>query len=868
MASLAVAAVVISRGNAETLNQTLSALQHQTFPLEQVVVVESSDSEQCLELARSFGFAVVASQTDKQGAAIEAGIRAFQGSPSWLWILHHDTAPEANALEQLSRAAEISPSVAVIGPKLLDWDHPIQIRQLGITTTALSRPFTLVEDEYDQGQFDTRGDTLAVSTAGMLVAMGLWQKTGGINDSSPSYAQDIEFCIKARAMGFRVIVEPSAKVRNSGALTSNLHPARKLFGGRAEALAKAHTHLATILWPGFLLPLLYLAMPFVAVASIPLNLVQKRPARIIGQFTAWLYSWFTIGKRLAARKSVRQFGSLASLSQLYATREQISQRRSKRFEEEPEPESRSVGIWESKSIWLALLPLAAGFSLFPQGAIYSERLIPLGRTLDSIWLATGASTLSYLDGVRLPSDPFNWFLALVAVVWPGTPSDGLAWFILVAPALAFIGTWLLAGAITDRIWVRNALALSFSLAAPILGIQREAGVVELVVVAFLPWTLYFLTKAAYAFNLSRAWRWLGLAGLAGSLIAVSSPVLFGFLVLVSIGLGAQRIRRLGVVIWFFLPGTALLAPWLQFVVSEGGLAFVSVASTAQLGPIELYQDPVWLAVLVAAGVLGLLGAMSRLSVGIPLLILSLALLYASSYQPIAGSQVLLIGLLLTLLLLIGLGLNEVSSSKLRLAGAIALIASALASGVLFGTAQPRSYEFGVERQVPALVLAASDVSEGTRTLALDLTSSELEAELVWGDGRTLEERSVLYQYFRPSTDIDAQLAQLGGSLIAGNPEGVAQLNAVLGVDFVLLQGEGEFAQQAKVALDSMTILQPAGQTAFGQLWSFVEPNEGPSIYLAPNPLRQLQLAMLLAFALLAIPTPGSITGRRAVKRSK
>jgi len=195
-----------------------------------------------------------------------------------LWILHHDTAPEANALEQLSRAAEISPSVAVIGPKLLDWDHPIQIRQLGITTTPLSRPFTLVEDEYDQGQFDTRGDTLAVSTAGMLVAMGLWQKVGGINDSSPSYAQDIEFCIKARAMGFRVIVEPSARVRNSGALTSNLHPARKLFGGRAEALSKAHTHLATILWPAFLIPLLYLAMPLVAVASVPLNLIQKRPA--------------------------------------------------------------------------------------------------------------------------------------------------------------------------------------------------------------------------------------------------------------------------------------------------------------------------------------------------------------------------------------------------------------------------------------------------------------------------------------------------------------------------------------------------------------------------------------------------------------
>ena len=266
--------------------------------------------------------------------------------------------------------------------------------------------------------------------------------------------------------------------------------------------------------------------------------------------------------------------------------------------------------------------------------------------------------------------------------------------------------------------------------------------------------------------------------------------------------------------------------------------------------------------------LALAGAMLRLSVGIPLLILSLAMLFASSYQPVAGSQVLLVGLLLTLLLLIGLGLDAVSSARLRVVGSMALIASALASGVLFGSIQPRGYEFGIERQVPALVLAASDVSTGTRTLVLDLSTTEVSAELVWGDGQSLEERSVLYGFFRPVGYLDAQLAQLGGSLVAGNPEGVAQLNAVLGADFVLLQGEGEFAQQVKVAIDSMTILQPVGETGFGQLWSLVESNAGPDVYLAANPLRELQLSLLAAFALLAIPTPGSITGRRSLRRSK
>ena len=868
MASLTVAAVVISRGNVETLNQTLLALQNQSHPLQQVVVVETTEDQGSIELAKSFGFAVISAAAKKQGAAIASGIAAFQGDPSWLWILHHDTAPEERALAELSKAAEISPSVAVIGPKLLDWDHPIQIRQLGLTVTRNSRPFTLVEDEYDQGQFDTTGDTLAVSTAGMLVAMGLWQKTGGIDDDSPSYAQDIEFCIKARAMGFRVIVEPDAKVRSAGALTTNLHPAKKLFGGRSEALSKAHTHLATILWPGWLLPFLYLAMPLIAAASIPLNLVQKRPARILGQFSAWLYSWFTLGKRLGARRRVRSLGSLASLPQLYATREQISQRRSRRFEEEPEPESKSAGIWESKSIWLAILPLVAGFGLIPQGAIYAERLVPLGRSWDSIWSATANQNAQYLNGVSLPSDPFNWFFALIAAIWPGSPSEGLGWFLLLAPALAFIGSWLLVSGLSSSAWVKNAIALSYSLAAPVLLMQRDALVVELVVHAFLPWTIYFLVKAAFAFNLSRAWRWLGLAGLSGALIAISSPVLFGFLLLFSIGLGAQRVRRLGVVIWFFVPGAALLAPWIEFTLRNQAFEFLTVTSSAAAPTIAFYENAVWLYPLLGFALLALIGSVFRLQIALPLWVMALALLFASSFQPLAGSQGLLIGLLLTLLVLIGVGLDTLSRASVRVVGASLMIVSALASGVLFGTLQPKNFEFGAERQVPALVLAQSDVEAGTRTLVVDLVSGDIEIDYQWGDGRSQEEISLLYQFFRPQGEIDSQIAQLAGSLIAGNPAGVRELNQVLGVDFVLLVGDGELARQAAVALDSMTILQPSGETSFGQLWAFIDQAELQVADSEPNPLRQLQLATLAAFALLAIPTAGSITGRRRVRSVK
>ncbi|MGA1620525.1 MAG: glycosyltransferase family 2 protein, partial [Aquiluna sp.] len=216
MSSLSVAAIVVSHAAGEYLEKTLQDLANQTHQLQQVVVVDTAGDEQAVALASSHGFSLIQPGDLKLGAAIDAGIMALGASPSWIWILHDDSAPEPQALERLARAAEISPSVAVIGPKLLSWEKPIEIQQMGLTLTQTGKPFLLVSREYDQGQHDSTGDTLAVSTAGMLVSLGLWQKLGGLNDASPVFAQDLEFCLKARASGFRVIVEASARVHHAG----------------------------------------------------------------------------------------------------------------------------------------------------------------------------------------------------------------------------------------------------------------------------------------------------------------------------------------------------------------------------------------------------------------------------------------------------------------------------------------------------------------------------------------------------------------------------------------------------------------------------------------------------------------------------
>ena len=61
-----------------------------------------------------------------------------------MWILHDDSAPDTRALENLLREVELGPSVAIVGPKQVDWDNPRIISQLGLTLTRGGKLFSRV----------------------------------------------------------------------------------------------------------------------------------------------------------------------------------------------------------------------------------------------------------------------------------------------------------------------------------------------------------------------------------------------------------------------------------------------------------------------------------------------------------------------------------------------------------------------------------------------------------------------------------------------------------------------------------------------------------------------------------------------------
>ncbi|WP_407341786.1 glycosyltransferase family 2 protein [Pengzhenrongella phosphoraccumulans] len=203
-----ITAVVVTRGVTPYLRETLTALGAQTRIAARVVIVDAAlrhpgelPADDVAQLAarilspvgtdlrvvdepgaRTFGHAVrgaLGQLARSDGAPAAGGAATAPGRTGWLWLLHDDCAPEPAALDELVRAVEHSPSVALAGVKQRSWTDPALLLELGVTTSRLGRRMTGIEEgEVDQGQHDGRDDVLGVGLAGALVRRDVWEALG------------------------------------------------------------------------------------------------------------------------------------------------------------------------------------------------------------------------------------------------------------------------------------------------------------------------------------------------------------------------------------------------------------------------------------------------------------------------------------------------------------------------------------------------------------------------------------------------------------------------------------------------------------------------------------------------------------------
>ncbi|MFC8665560.1 glycosyltransferase [Streptomyces sp. NPDC057199] len=256
-----VTAVLVSHDGARWLPDALAGLLGQERPVQNAVaadtgsaddsarlVTDALGADRVLHLARRTGFGQAVEEAARTAGVLTPDDLPYLKRPSgwdpvtrtwrddaydmpelphgepeqWLWLLHDDCAPEADALAQLLRVVEnereLGKEVAIVGPKLRGWYDRRQLLEVGVTIAHSGRRWTgLDRREQDQGQHDHVRPVLAVSTAGMLIRRDVFEELGGFDRRLPLMRDDIDLCWRAQAAGHRVLVAPEAVVRHAEA---------------------------------------------------------------------------------------------------------------------------------------------------------------------------------------------------------------------------------------------------------------------------------------------------------------------------------------------------------------------------------------------------------------------------------------------------------------------------------------------------------------------------------------------------------------------------------------------------------------------------------------------------------------------------
>lgn len=944
-----VTAILVAQRGGDWLDQTIAGIAGQTLAPANIIAVNNGGSDDVREqlLASGadrvvglpsrlpFGEAVaraveaMAPASDEGNAGVRADApltRQGEGQPKllpgtapdeWIWLLSEDSCPEPAALERIVSSVQRSPSVVVAGPKLVDWDHPDRIIELGQSLTRYGSRWTLRRQELDQQQYDHMQDVLGVGPVGMLVRRDVWDELGGFDPALPVYDDGLDFCVRARLAGHRVEVAPASRVRfaQSGVAGPRIDRRRSVLRHAHRQARTAHLHRRIAYASPVVAFLTWLCLPVYALLRVLWALIREQPGYMVGEFVAAFAVFFRPHAILASRRRIAAHSSAGWSAVRQLRIDPKSVRTARMIDREAILASSGRQRREMHFIsmgGLAVLSTAAVAAVvlmwwaFPQTSLFGGGLAPLSP-LDQLWANTRP-----IDGI--PADPFTWVLALIGTLTFWNPSHAVVLLMIVSIPLTALGAWIWAAQLTESKAGRALLSLGFALSPVLLGSIEAGRLQTLVLAVVLPWLLLAASRCR------ESWSWAGTASLLAAAALASAPILIpAAVIMLILGLfttlrGVARVLTTALVpaILFapkffasivsgrpldvlldpginspFQPGTTwhLLIGYPEFGlegwagildgIGLGGppatlLIGVLMLPLALLALLGLFTGRVAVTLLHSA--LGALGLATAVAAGQ----LQLTAAGGSSIAVWTGSGLALYWIAL-------LGLAAVGAAALR-RGATPVVAVALAAAII--AVLPVSAQLVLNRvpfapassQMPALVQAAGETDPGVRTLVITAEGDHaVRAELVTGSGLRLDEiRTALTT--PEEREADRQVAELVAGLASVGGRDVTEALQSAGVGFVLLPVGGDDAERSELqrVFDQHQALANAGLTDQGLLWRVQQaPGQDAEVgdsatrlggtSLSGTTVWAVQLAVLFGVILLALPT-AEVTWRPEKRR--
>lgn len=260
-----VSLIIVNWNAGELIKKTLSALKNQTYPIDEVIVVDNASTDssaddlekwcpgvKVVRLNENIGFA----------AANNYAARLVADECNWIALLNPDAIPETAWLESLVDAVKKYSGYAFLGSRLLMTNEPATIDGTGDiyhVSGLVWRDGHGVKADASEAAVT---EIFSPCAAAALYRRDAFLEANGFDDDFFCYVEDVDLGFRLRLLGYRCLYVPYSVVRHVGSATT---------GSQHSDFAVYHGH-RNLVWtyvknmPGLLFWLflpLHLALNFV-----------------------------------------------------------------------------------------------------------------------------------------------------------------------------------------------------------------------------------------------------------------------------------------------------------------------------------------------------------------------------------------------------------------------------------------------------------------------------------------------------------------------------------------------------------------------------------------------------------------------------
>jgi GT2 family glycosyltransferase len=269
-----IVAVILNWNGREVLGATLSSVLSQRLPPRHIIVVDNASTDGSPNLMiREYPQVQLVRNTSNLGysGGCNIGIaEAVKHQPAYILLLNNDVVLESGLLDQLVLEGEQDQRIGILAPSVRRMDKP----QLLDSAFGRIRFHHVIVDRLGEsapveGVFAIPADVDCVFGAVLLVRSEVFSQAGDFDTDFWMFLEEVEFCFRARAAGFRIRYCPGSVAFHHGGhstLKSGINEL-KTYLVRRNSVLFMKKHGTFFRWCGFLAAVA-MSMVFVGISCI------------------------------------------------------------------------------------------------------------------------------------------------------------------------------------------------------------------------------------------------------------------------------------------------------------------------------------------------------------------------------------------------------------------------------------------------------------------------------------------------------------------------------------------------------------------------------------------------------------------------